>query len=114
MTTLTKLELYQEDGLYFLRAEYEIGAKHRLEKYTIPKIYLPISQYPIVVHQCGEYTKNYPARHTIDLGFGELELCKDKNDNFYTMEVLQEYPQKMTLEEIEKKLGYKVELVSGK
>lgn len=43
----------------------------------------------------------------------------DENDHspliaIVEREVRKEYPQKMTLEEIEKKLGYKVEVVSSK
>lgn len=39
---LTNLELYSEDGSYYLKAEYEVEDEHRLEKYTFPKLYLPI------------------------------------------------------------------------
>lgn len=103
---LTKLELYQEDGKYFLNAEYEEEDNHRLQRYTIPKILLPIDPYPTI---------RYDDRtNSVDLGFGELPVLECDKGYLFELETVKEYPQKMTLEEIEKKLGYKVEIVSGK
>lgn len=103
---LTNLELYSEDGIYYLKAEYEVEDEHRLEKYTFPKLYLPIGDRFSVYDRCGFQPK---------IEFGCLELDALKHDGYiFKIEILKEYPQKMTLEEIEKKLGYKVELVSGK
>lgn len=110
---LTKLELYQEDGCYYLRAEYEVEDDHRLQKYTIPKISLPIRREPVINEDVLDYP--IPRYHsTISLGFAELEILKGDDGYLYKCETIKEYPQKMTLEEIEKKLGYKVEVVSGK
>lgn len=115
---LTKLKLYQEDGCYYLRAEYEVEDDHRLQKYTIPKIALPIRRGPVINERVfNEYCHHYssPKRDvTMDLGFGELHLLTGSDGYLYKCETIKEYPQKMTLEEIEKKLGYKVEIVSGK
>lgn len=112
---LTKLELYQEDGCYYLRAEYEVEDDHRLQKYTIPKISLPIRRDPVINERFDRYCIPRPRYDlTINLGFAELPVVKGPEDYYYKCEILKEYPQKMTLEEIEKKLGYKVELVSGK
>ena len=115
---LTKLELYQEDDSYYLRAEYEVEDDYRLQKYIIPKLWLPISGNPVIKHDhyrmsYGDLIKNN-REITIDLGFGDLTVLKGDDRYYYKCETLKEYPQKMTLDEIEKKLGYKVELVSGK
>lgn len=115
---LIKLELYQEDGCYYLRAEYEVEDDYRLKKYTIPKIHLSIRRDPVIIEQAfREYHHHYtsPKRDvTIDLGFGELYLLPGSDGYYYKCETIKEYPQKMTLEEIEEKLGCKVEVVSGK
>lgn len=111
---LTKLELYQEDGCYYLRAEYKEENDYRLQKYTIPKMVLPINQYPTIKQGCYRDRLGRLYETTIDLGFGDLDILKDDDGYYYKCEIIKEYPQKMTLEEIEKKLGYKVELVSGK
>lgn len=100
---LTNLKLYQDDGMYYLEAEYEIITKYNRRKMIIPRILLQTFCYPSITHECGIID-----RFSVDLGFGELLAERIKE------EVIEEYPQKMTLEEIEKKLGYKVELVSGK
>lgn len=111
---LTKLELYKEDDQYFLKAEYEEITKTQKKRITIPKIVLPLYDRPII----GSAS---PFDHTIgvDIGFGALPfgidlIHDDPNTVYYDEEVIEEYPQKMTLEEIEKKLGYKVEIVSKK
>lgn len=112
---LTKLELYSENDEYYLRAEYEVIYTHRKTKITIPKIRLPLFNNPLiikgVVNLDSMYTK---PTHEINIGFGELEMCDDHKGNFMYEEVLEEYVQKMTIDEIEKKLGYKVEIVSKK
>lgn len=112
---LQSLELYSEmvndmgDIQYFLKAVYEHETPYRKERLTIPKIYLPVRQKEVVVkHSCGIYDEV-----TADIGFGDLKVCR-KDKVAYTVEVLEEYPQKMTLEEIEKKFGHKIELVSSK
>ena len=112
---LTKLELYKEDGCYYLRAEYEEEDDYRLRKYTIPKILLPLGS-NITVNHISEPVGRlaWRERNSIDFGFGELDIFKCDDGYYYKCETIKEYPQKMTLEEIEKKLGYKVELVSGK
>ena len=41
-------------------------------------------------------------------------MIQDTDGSVFITKIIEEYPQKMTLEEIEKKLGYKIELVSKK
>ena len=106
---LTNLKLYQDDGMYYLESEYEIITKYNRRKMIIPRILLQTFCYPSITHECGIID-----RFSVDLGFGELLAGRNKDGYFIKEEVIEEYPQKMTLEEIEKKLGYKVELVSGK
>lgn len=112
---LTKLELYSENDEYYLRAEYEVIYTHRKTKITIPKIKLPLFNNPLIatadVPLGLMYTK---PMHEVNIGFGKLEMCNDQKDRFMYEEVLKEYPQKMTVDEIEKELGYKVEIVSKK
>lgn len=109
---LTKLELYQEGCCYYLRAEYEVETEHRLSKITIPKICLPVRQDVEYSEEVSHYS--WMRRFSTNLGFGELEVHPDSNGYCILEEVLKEKPERMTLEEIEKKLGYKVELVSKK
>lgn len=109
---LTNLELYQEDNKYYLRAEYEIITKTCKKKLTIPKIYLPTNMlYPNIEFAVPSLTS---SNTTVDLGFGRMKMIQDTDGSVFITKIIEEYPQKMTLEEIEKKLGYKIELVSKK
>lgn len=121
---LTNLELYKDKNEcgyegYYLKAEYLIEEEYRTVKLTIPKIYLPINEENLVIninHGCC-YDSYIQPETTVDLGFGELHLDKVKDQDvtyYYKYEVIDERAEKMTLEEIEKKLGHKIELVSKK
>ena len=116
---LKSLRLYSEfnnGGIsYFLKAVYEIENDYVKKEIVIPKILLPICEPEHVIRK----TTSYPSLkidipHTIDIGFGDLPLMADDHKHYFYENVIEEYPQKMTLSEIEKKLGYKVEIVSEK
>lgn len=75
---------------------------------SIRDLPIPIFNYPNITHNfdlCGCDTK-------VDLGFGDLDfhpkLTRMESRRIYTV------TKEMTLEEIEKKLGYKVKIVSDK
>ena len=117
---LKDLKLYKEDGKYYLHAEYEKEDDDKITRTIVPKIELPVMHYP--------YIENYEGlcgiRCDIDLGFGSLtalrgnvsdprngKMC-DATDVFYASYVIKTKTKKMTLSEIEKVLGHKIELVS--
>lgn len=108
---LKKFELYCEkddDGRveqYYLRAECEIVDEYKKSKIIIDKIALPV-YYPSISQALSMGAFPYA---TVNFGFGELHVLEPIREK-----ILEEYPQKMTLKEIEKKLGYKVEVVSEK
>ena len=52
--------------------------------------------------------------YTIDIFGTQLPLRRDEKGNVYYEKVIKEYPQKMTLAEVEQKLGHEIELVSDK
>lgn len=112
---LISLELYSEmindmgDVKYYLRAVYERTTKYRKERLTIPKIYLGVNPHNVIIKHATCYNNGT----SVNIGFGNAPLC-EKDGAAYIVEVLEEYPQKMTMEEIEKKLGHKVEIISKK
>lgn len=114
-TKLISLELYSEmindmgDVKYYLRAVYERTTKYKKERLTIPKIHLEVNPNGVTINHVTCY--NHEA--SVNIGFGDAPLC-EKDGAAYIVEVLEEYPQKMTMEEIEKKLGHKVEIISKK
>jgi hypothetical protein len=106
------LQLYKEDDRYYLKAILFHEDKKGYYEITIPKIKFPISNHASIN---TETTHDiwYGTQRTahIDFGFGGLEIIPDKStDTFYTSICLEEKVHKMTLAEIEKELGYKIEL----
>ena len=114
---LTNLELIKDtsdfgfEG-YYLKAEIRSEDKDGIYKWTVPKIALPIRVDSPIINSAYSRDSIRPEI-SIDLGFGKLEVCMH-NGRFYTRELIESKVHKMTIEEIEKKLGYKVEIVSGK
>lgn len=118
---LTKLKLHGDpERGYHLSATYEYETDEGVFRATFPHIVLDvmtkrlpwfkIEKDPIYID--GE-------RGLIDIGFRQTIM--DKHDNhdgtdpyYFKVETLQEKTHKMTIAEIEKKLGYKIEIVSEK
>lgn len=134
--TLKTCELVEENDLYYLHLIYGYEDDYGVYELHIPRMILPIrkDKAPTVVFDepngfsCpaykSEFMSNPPSYADFDgqkfeLLQGEVS-CKDLNgDDILTRAkslicVLLEKKQEMTLEEIEKKLGYKVKIVSEK
>lgn len=107
---LTDLKLGKDNEGYFLTAKYLSEDNHRVTEITIPKIRLPLRNYPSTeceIGVCGTH-------HRVDLGFGMLPMCLDDKLGYFIEKVIEEKVTEMTLAEVEKKLGYKVKIVSEK
>ena len=107
------LEVYEEihNGIksYLAKIVIEAETEHRKVEITIPRIDRPcISTIP------NSTSTARLSDYTIDIFGTTLPLRRDKAGNVYYEKVIEEYPQKLTIEELEKKLGYKIELVSEK
>lgn len=114
---LKSLELFTEEKFgvtsYFLKGVWEFSNDRGLHELTIPKISLNINGQSIPKIVC-EGKNLCEMAEFVDLIVGPNLLEKDEKGNLYYVETIEKYPQKMTLSEIEKKLGYKIELVSEK
>ena len=117
--TLKSLELYSEESKagksYFLKAIYEFENQYVKKEIVIPIIALPLcpGEHVICKSSCHPSLK-VDIPNTIDIGFGDLPMMADDHNRYCYEVTVEEYPQKMTLSEIEKKLGYKIEIVSEK
>lgn len=115
---LKSLDFYTEehDGVktYLAKAVYECKNQYRKTEVIIPRIMLPVDSHHIPAIRREEAQWLYTPGWFIDIFGSEIPLRPDEDGNVYYEKVIEEYPQKMTLAEIEKKLGYKVELVSEK
>ncbi len=109
---LTDLQLYQENNKYYLSAKLLHEDKRGYYEMSIPKINLNISQDCEVNITSGCDCFGAPYRTVdVDLGFGRLyaKPFNNKGDHIvYTC--LEEKVHEMTLDEIEKTLGYKIKL----
>ena len=98
---------------YYLSAVYEYENNFVVSEITIPHIALPLdiitgfdtdlNDYSFGV--IPEYTLHMPGNHT-------LPVCRTDKGVYYEEKIIKEKRQKMTLEEVEDALGYKIELVS--
>lgn len=105
---IENLELIKEnDGKYYINLSMVVESDLSVDRLKI-KLELPINDKCIIV---DSDINSYGCRNFyVDLGFGDLRCVNDKieYENIYKKE------QEMTLSEIERKLGYKIKLVSEK
>lgn len=102
---LTDLKVSKDDRGFYLSAEYILDYEHTTQKLIIPKIRIPDrGNYPSFVYNSQDtYLFVAPDR---------LPLDPDDTGARFTITTIKEKPKEMTLSEIEKKLGYKVKIVS--
>ena len=109
---LLNLKLNTDALGYFLTAKYRIENERSIYELDFPKIRMPVRLDHIAVER-NDY--DYPAVK-IDLGFGYLPVIGDGGENpvYFTETVIEEKVHEMTMDELEKKLGYKVKIVNKK
>ena len=116
LSTLKDLKLNKKkdnfgNERYYLSVTYHVDESHKSYDITYPRIELPLVGSPSIKTECK--CNPLPYR-TIDLGFGDCELGYDEDGRFAYRTNVVEKAEKMTLSEIEEKLGHKIELVSEK
>lgn len=109
---LEKVEFVKDNQFgsdeYYLDVTYTATSKLRKMEYNFPRVKLPFSNY--FSRDMNDYGED-----TVNFGFGDLVMCTDEKYPYkYTTKIVEEYEQEMTLEEIEKALGYKVKIVDEK
>lgn len=113
---LVDLQLHEEEitkgaTAYYLSAVCKYEDESGVYEMTIPKIRLPLHD-PIIKQ---EYSNRYYGdRITVNIGFGDMDVIHDKKGNPFYVKCVKEKIHDMTLDEIEKKLGFKVRVVSEK
>lgn len=99
---IENLKLIEEDGEYFLNISILIDSRLETGRYKC------MAKLPITPSKFSISEEIYREK-TINLGFGELPCVGGM-----LYETIKKKEQTMTLSEIEKKLGYKIKLVSEK
>lgn len=98
---------------YYLKISYIICTKTKKIRITFPKIKLNITKNPEI-----ERERYYDFSNVfVNLNLGRLELERviyKEEPVCYYAEILEEYSKEMSIEEIEKELGYKIIIVNEK
>lgn len=111
MATIKDLQLYKEDNKYYLSALIDYEDERGVYEMSVPKIEFPIMQNCCINNTSGIYDSKFYTTVSLDFGLGELYAKPfDDSDHYYTVTCVEEKVHKMTLADIEKKLGYKIEL----
>lgn len=111
MTTIKDLQLYKENNRYYLSALVDYEDNRGIYKISIPKIEFPVERNCIIDQTVVDRNYNPYTVVSIDFGLGKLYVEPfDNNGNYYTINCIEEKIHKMTLADIERELGYKIEL----
>ena len=118
---LKNLNLYEKSGQYFLSAEYLYEDNKGKYRMLIPAISLPFyisDEFPHIesYHGTTDWSHINVNGHEFNLCNGECfteKAGKIKNVQ-YVIETLETKVHEMTIDEIEKKLGYKIKIVGEK
>ena len=109
---LKDLQLYKENDRYYLSAIFDQEDKAGFYEVSVPKILLPISPNCSIDIDVGT-TIFGVLYETVAVDFGIVKLYAEPFDSarsFYTKKLISEKVHEMTLEEIERELGYKIKI----
>ena len=109
--TIKDVKLVQEKETYYLDLTYECEDEKAVYVINVPRVELPYFDNPYInIINDGDATNA-----TIGFNGGVcLPIYKDQNGALLSKVVIEEKTHKMTVAEIEKKLGYNIEIVSDK
>lgn len=108
---LKDVKLNKLDGRgYFLDVTFKYENNTGVYEMNIPWVKLPIKHDALPTFMM--YMNDGDDEHYIDLGFGILPALFDPDTKMtHCITKIKDKPRKMTLSEIEKALGYEIELV---
>ena len=122
---LTSAEVYFETGVPFIKLEYEYENDDGTHRILFPRVEFPFSCLMVPTISTTDDQSYISSRSAMDSRFCELSLFKGnakiikddgsavKHNNVVFLDVITKKKiHEMTLEEIEKKLGYSVKIVT--
>lgn len=109
-----KVELYEEEGKYFLRIDFDYEDDYGYFKGHIERIEFNFRLIGII--QENDDWHNFKPRTEVfaDLGLDKRLHILPDGDKYFTLTLVKEKIYDMTVEEIEKKLGRKIRIVGEK
>lgn len=116
---LKDAQIYIQDGSRYLKLVYEYEDGYGIHELTIPQVEFPFGNRLGLTYIC----ENNPALQRLSIHLctegdvANVYLHNSKSYDglvYYTDKIIKRKPKKMTIEEIERELGYKVEIVSSR
>ena len=117
--SLKDAQIYIQDGSRYLKLVYEYEDGYGIHELTIPQVEFPFGNRLDLTYIC----ENNPALQRLSIHLctegdvANVYLHNSKSYDglvYYTDKIIKRKPKKMTIEEIERELGYKVEIVSSR
>lgn len=106
---IEELELKKDEYGYYFSVKAEQKDSVATYEINVPVVRIPKRELCYI-----KINEVYPGilEGTVNLGFGEFIIENSDGQGLFTVEVRKPNPRKMTIEDVEKELGYKVEIVS--
>ena len=116
---LKDAQIYIQDGSRYLKLVYEYEDSYGIHELTIPQVEFPFGNRLnlIYIHENNTALQRLSIRLCTEGDVTSVYLYDTKSDDglvYYTDKIIKHKPKKMTIEEIERELGYKVEIVSSR
>lgn len=116
---LKDAQIYMQDGIRYLKLVYQYEDKDGIHELTIPQVEFPFGNRLSLEHiyETNPALRRVSIRLCTNGDIANVYLYDAKSDNgmaYFLDKIIKYKPKKMTIEEIEKKLGYKIEIVSSK
>lgn len=116
---LKDAQIYIQDGSRYLKLVYEYEDSYGIHELTIPQVEFPFGNRLnlIYIHENNPALRRLSIRLCTEGDVTSVYLYDTKSDDglvYYVDKIIKRKPKKMTIEEIERELGYKVEIVSSR
>lgn len=110
-SNLESASLYKVDGHYYLKLVYICESESEVFRLTFPKVEPGIPMSLLRINN-APFDDDFISIRFNTICDNEHELFKDCDGNYMYYEIINTKVHEMTVEEIEKKLGYKVKIIS--
>ena len=116
---LKDAQIYIQDGSRYLKLVYEYEDSYGIHELTIPQVEFPFGNRLnlIYIHENNPALQRLSIRLCTEGDVANVYLHNTKSYDglvYYTDKIIKHKPKKMTIEEIERELGYKIEIVSSR
>ena len=111
---LEKCELVEDHGQFYLKLVYIVEDDARIRRITIPRAKLPVNR-DVIPDVSSEFQSLIDIHKSfyVRAGYDNCLLPMESVEGVcFKEEILKEKTRKLTISEIERKLGYKIEIIS--